>query len=190
MLALKADFDDRALRQFAQALSEAHLLAAARRASSKAARWMHTQISRQVADEARFPKRLIKVTRGKVYDKGWRRKSADSGYAYKVWLGLNPVAADTLGKPRQLRKGYAVGKRRFPDAFMPKRGVYAGKLYQRTTPNRMPIQRVRVEWEEIGRRVFEQQIPRLQVRYRELMLQELRFEVLRAAGVAKPGRSR
>lgn len=108
MLALKVDFDDRQLRSFASALSETRLLQAARRASKKAAQWMHLQVSRQVADEARFPRRLVKMTRGRVYDKGWRRKSTDSGYAYKVWVGLDPLPADWLGKPRALRKGYAV----------------------------------------------------------------------------------
>lgn len=183
MLALKVDFDDAASRQFAQSLNEARLIAASRRASKKAASWMHTQVSRAVADEAKFPRRLIKMTRGKVYDKGWRR-SGDSGYAYKVWLGLNPVAADRLGTPTRLRKGYSVRGRRFPDAFMPTRGRFADKLYRRTTKSRLPIQRVRVEWDQIGRSAFEQQIPRLQSRYRELMLQELRFEALRAAGHA------
>lgn len=188
MLALKIDFDDAAFRQFVQSLNEARLIAASRRASKKAASWMHTQVSRAVADEAKFPRRLIKMTRGRIYDKGWRR-SGDSGYAYKVWLGLDPIAADRLGTPRKLRKGYAVRGRRFPEAFMPKRGRYAEKLYQRTTKSRLPIQRVRVEWDQIGIRAFNQQIPRLQSRYRELMLQELRFEVMRVAGLAGQGRN-
>lgn len=187
MLALYADFDDRALRRFASALSEPRLLAASRRATSKAARWMHTQVSRQVGDEEQLPKRLIRVSRGKVYDKGWRRNDANSGYAYKVWLGLNPLPADKLGRIRKLGKGYSVmGGRRFPGAFMPLRHpLYAGKLYQRTTKYRFPVQRVMVEWHEAGRKAFEQNVPRLQVRYRELMLQELRFEVLRAASASR-----
>lgn len=189
MQAIKVDFDDAAFKQFAATLGEPQLLSAARRATKKAAGWMHTQVSRQVADEAKFPRRFIKVTRGKVYDKGWRR-GGGSGYAYKVWLGLNPVVADKLGTPRKLVKGYAVGKHRFRDAFMPGKGRYAGKLYRRTTRSRLPIQRVRVEWESIGRKAFLSVMPRLQVRYRELMLQELRFEALRAAGMVKAGSAR
>ena len=175
MLAVKVDFDDRALKSFSAGLSVSALERAAKRAVRKTALWVRTQLLRYLRDDG--IRRKIIVHRVKLYDKAWRT-GGGSGPAVKVWFGVNAVNADELGRPVKTASGYRVRSWQFDAAFMP--GInprYRGKLYQRTTRHRLPIQRAKVEVDEMANDAFALIVHQIPGRLRELMAQELRYEV-------------
>ncbi|MDR0672515.1 MAG: phage tail protein [Zoogloeaceae bacterium] len=172
----KVDFDDRQWQAFSESLKPERLQIAARRAVRKTSAWVKTHIAREVKDRTKIPKKLI-ASRVKVYDKNWR-DGGGGGYALKVWFGIDPVFADRIAPARQTKTGVSVGKYRFPGAFIPTKSPrYMGKVYYRTTDNRLPIMRARVEIEGEARPAFEKIKQGIEARLMELMRQELNYEL-------------
>lgn len=183
MIDVKIDFDDAAFGQLSRNLTPAALLAATRRAVRKTALWVRTHLLRQLRDPD--IKRKIIVHRVRLYDKNWRA-GGGGGPGVKVWFGVNAINADTLGKPKATGDGYMVKSFYFEQAFMPIRNAQLkNKLYQRTTRNRLPIQRAKVEIDHMANDAFAMIVDQIPGRLQELMRQELNYEVEKMLGRAR-----
>ena len=83
---------------------------AERRALRRTITWVRKQMLREGAQEFRVPQaRLKKANRASI-------STADHGA--RSWLGIDPIRAGYLGKPRQQKRGARVGKHTFPGAFV------------------------------------------------------------------------
>jgi hypothetical protein len=169
MITLALDFNNAGITRLATGLSQQVIDTATKRAVRKTAVWMRGVMAKNASATTQLPKRIL-ASRIQLYKKG-------DGHAMKVWLGANPVIADTIATPRKLAQGYAVGKHTFPNAFMPQSGRYAGKLYQRTTAKRLPIQRVKVEIENEGKAAFDAAALQVEARFLEIMRHEINYEI-------------
>ena len=179
MIAVKLDFDDKEFFSFTEKLAPFAIQSAINRAVRKTALWSRTHLLRRIKDEGIL--RRIIVHRVQLYNKNWRA-GIEGGKAVKVWFGINPISADRISRPVKTAKGYRVKKWEFQQAFVPKAGRLAGKLYERTTKNRLPIRRSKVEIDEAGNAAFREVEGLIPARMQELALQELRFEVHKALG--------
>lgn len=111
LLSMKAD--PAALARAPRAISAAYVRAG-NRAVRETARWTRTQSLRAVSQAENIPiSRLRRGKRGGL--KVARRGGAD---AATTWVGIDPIKAAYLGKPRQTRGGVRVGKHLYPDAFV------------------------------------------------------------------------
>ncbi|MDR2164586.1 MAG: phage tail protein [Zoogloeaceae bacterium] len=183
MDALRIDLEDAEFKRMIAHLSAPALTKATRRATRKTAAWVRTHLARKAANQAQIPRRII-ATRIRLYNQNWR--SGGGGTAVKVWFGLNPVFADTIGKATQGAGGVKVGSFYFPSAFIPgKNPRFAGKVYQRSTAHRLPIMRSRVEMEGDGRAAYDAIRKSIEPRFVEIMRQEINYELLKAAGNAR-----
>lgn len=178
MIAVKIDFDDAEFIRFTETLTPAAIERAMKRATKKAAQWSRTHIGRRVKDQIDLPRKII-VSRVRVYDKGWRN-GGGGGPAVKVWFGIDPVKADRVAKPVKTSKGYRVKQWDFPGGFMPP--SKPGKLFQRTTSKRLPIQRSKVEINVQGLAAFKEIEAQVPDRLRALAIQELRYEMHKEQG--------
>lgn len=177
MIGVEIDFDDSQFIKFTEVLTPARIQVAINRAVRKTALWVRTHLLRKIKDEG--IRRKIIVHRVRLYNKGWRDGVA-GGTAVKVWFGINAVEADRISKPIKMSKGYRVGKWQFPIGFMPK--SRPGKLYERTTSKRLPIERSKVEIDEEANAAFEEIAGQVPDRMRTLAIQELGFEMHKAMG--------
>ncbi|MCG9083942.1 hypothetical protein [Laribacter hongkongensis] len=183
MIAVKLDLESGSLAALSRGLSATLLERAAKRAVRKTALWVRTQLLRSLRDEG--IRRKVIVHRVRLYDKAWRG-GGGAGPAVKVWFGVDAIHADTLGKPVRSGSGYRVKSWRFESAFVPtKNPRFAGRLYQRTTASRLPIQRARVEIDEMANDAFALIAGRIPARLNELMRQELNYEFHKLAGRAR-----
>jgi hypothetical protein len=180
MIAVKIDFDEDAFREFSEVLTPLQIQKAINRTTRKTSLWVRTHLLRALGDYD--IRRKIVVHRVKVYNKGWRT-GADGGTAVKVWFGIDAVEADRIAKPVRMTKGYRVKQWEFPTAFMTKSGRYKGKLYERTTANRLPIIRSKVEIDVPATDAFDVISGKVPDRMRTIALQELSFELKKATGV-------
>lgn len=175
MIDVKVDFDARQLKALSRGLSVSVLERATKRAVRKTALWVRTHLLRYLRDDG--IKRKIIVHRVKIYDKEWRH-GGGGGPAVKVWFGVNAVNADELGRPIKTGSGYRVKSWHFESAFVPTRNPrFKGKLYRRTTSRRLPIQRAKVEVDEMANDAFAMIVGQIPGRLHELMRQELNYEV-------------
>lgn len=183
MINVKIDFDDQALIPLTRGLSGSALAKATKRAVRKTALWVRTHLLRKLKDEGM--RRKCIVHRVRIYDKAWRA-GGGGGFATKVWFGINSIPADTLGKPVKTKTGYRVKSWRFDNAFVPtKNARMAGKLYVRTTARRMPVQRAQVQIDADANAAFSEIAGQVPARFQALMIQELRYELLKLAGAVK-----
>ena len=183
MIDVKIDFDDKDMAALSRGLSGNALGKATKRAVRKTALWVRTHLLRRLKDEG--VRRKCIVHRVRVYDKAWR-EGGGGGFATKVWFGINSIPADTLGKPVKTKTGYRVKSWRFDNAFVPtKNARMAGKLYVRTTARRMPVQRAQVQISAEASAAFAEISSQVPARFRALMLQELRYELLKLTGAIK-----
>jgi len=177
MISVGIDFDDKEFIEFTDKLSPGKVGRAMHRTVRETSKWLRTHLLRLVKDEG--IKRKAIVHRVQIYNKSWRDGS-EKGKAVKVWFGIDPVPADTVGKPVKTSKGYRVKKWKFPGAFMPtKKEGMVGKLYQRTTKQRLPIQRSKIEIDEYAESALKKLEGQIPGRMRELAIRELKAEIRR-----------
>lgn len=106
---------------FAQAIRQAtaviqatpkQLAVANERAIKKTLRWLGSQMSRNLRQQLKIPQKALKPRLSfHILRKGNDKQ-------YKLWIGTDPIAAERLGRSRQLKKGAAVGRHRFVGAFV------------------------------------------------------------------------
>ena len=178
MIAVKLDFDSKEFIKFTYELDPAAIQRAIGRAVRKTAAWVRTHLTRNVKNEMDLPRKII-AYRVQQYSKAFRQ-GIEGGKAVKVWFGIDPLKADRIDTPKKMSKGYRVKKWEFKQGFMPP--SRAGKLYERTTKNRLPIKRATVEINEAGNKAFAEIANQVPAKMEQMALAELRYEVFRATG--------
>lgn len=83
------------------------------RALNKTAQWVKGYAARAVSQKIKIAAKVIR-NRLRIL-----RADRKRGRVFaRVWLGTNPIAADSFGRARQTRTGVTVGSRQFPHAFL------------------------------------------------------------------------
>lgn len=98
-------------------ISKSAMQSAWRRTLRKTSNWIKAQAAKAVSSKTQIPQRVLKA---RIY---FFLRDSNTG---KVWLGLNPLEADRLGKPRQTKRGVTVARRRFNHAWIMKSSAKAG----------------------------------------------------------------
>jgi len=144
------------------------------RALRKTARWVNARIARSVAQAANIPQKAVRA-----------RLSVRVGKEEAmVWLGTNPIPAHRLGTVRWSRRmrGARAGRRLFPGSFAWGPNPDKPLVWHRTGKSRLPIEKETVEIDPVAqeqaRRLRMQALKRL----REVLRQELNYELLKATG--------
>lgn len=194
---LRMDVDVAELRRAPADISRAWINAS-RRAVRKTGRWAQTHGLRAVAKASG-----VKVGRlrkaGNKPGRSWSRtERTGKGESLAVWIGLNPIDAESFGKPRQTREGIRVRSRAQAGGFLaPLRGGPLAMIRQASakyrgegrskgrpltsSPN-LPIQRVRFDIGNQARPALEGVQRQIPGRLREVMRQELNFEQRKRGG--------
>jgi hypothetical protein len=170
MANLTVEIDTSGVRRFFEELSQRGIDAAWTRTLRKTGAWIKSQTAKEVSTETKIPQKELR-RRLRYYLKG---------YGEKVWLGLRPLAAHRLGKTKRTRTGVTAGKFRFPGAFT--FGNKSGKpaFYRRNGQ----VELARLEWDEAGKKAFENVAGRIEARLQIIMKQELNYELMKAQGRA------
>lgn len=142
-----------------------------RRTLKKSARWMIHQSAKAISQQVLIPQKVVKK---RLY---FFSKSTVSG---KVWLGLNPIEAHLLGRPKQTRTGVSVGRHRFPGAWLMRYRAPNGPVFQRLSPKSAIYRKVTVEWSSIGQSAFTTTARQLRSRLLTLLSQEVNYEIHKA----------
>lgn len=164
---LKVEIDVNQAFALLRGLPPSALQNAWRRTLRKTANWIKSQTAKAVSKETKIPQKLL---RQRLY---FFLRSRDTG---KVWLGLNAIEANRLGKPRQTRRGVTVGRHRFEGAWMMRQAAPDGPVYRRKGKDRMPYEMVKHDC-SASRFV---RVARISRRTRRLMLRQLE----RRSGIA------
>ncbi len=173
-------------------ITEKAAIRAYRRAADKTLTWLKRQVAKDVNGTTGIPMKALRK-RLKAYRTTQRSMRA------KLWLGLNAISADELGRARQQRSGVRVGKFFFRGAFRAR--IYGGgekvwirrnskwfdpDLYparvrpgDRGAPHGFPVVKVRVKLEEAESR-FVYWTARMEAYLNTLLMKELDLEVRRA----------
>ena len=147
-----------------------------RRTLRKTANWVKSQTAKAVSKETRIPQKLL---RQRLY---FFLRSRDTG---KVWLGLNAIEANRLGKTRQTRKGVTAGRFRFDGAWLMKKIAPDGPVYRRTGEGRLPYEQVKYDWSGSGEAAFRDAAGRAEERLLVVLRQEVNYEIQKAIGRAR-----
>lgn len=149
-----------------------------RRTLRKTSNWVKGQAAKAVSSKTKIPQKVLK---SRIY---FFLRDGNTG---KVWLGLNPLEAERLGKPRQTKSGVTVAKRRFNHAWVMKPSSKAaeskiGGVFERVGKARNPFRRVKIDWSSEGEAAFKTVATAAQQRLIELLMQEVNYEILKAKG--------
>ena len=102
-----------------------------------------------------------------------------------MWLGLNAIEANRLGKTRQTRKGVTAGRFRFDGAWLMKKIAPDGPVYRRTGEGRLPYEQVKYDWSDHGESAFRDAAARAEERLLVVLRQEVNYEIQKAIGRAR-----
>lgn len=147
-----------------------------RRTLRKTMSWVSAQTAKTVSKATGIPQKLL---RQRLY---FFLRSRDSG---KVWLGLNAIEAERLGKVRQTRAGVTAGRFRFQGAWLMKKVAPDGPVYRRAGKSRMPYERVKADWSGAGDAAFHEAAARVEARLLVILGQEVNYEIQKAVGRAR-----
>jgi len=157
------------------------------RALNKSLRWARGRLIRALGAEARVVLKVIRQ-RVKLYKASRRDPSG------RIWVGLEPLSANRLGKARQLKRGgVRAGRHLFGDAFLAKppgqnnltvfartgddprkmtKGRYEGK-------KREPIEKVELDLDSgENRRLVDEWFDKVHERFQKTFVQEIKYEVV------------
>lgn len=174
---LKVEIDIKPAIEALHRLPPSAMTNAWRRALRKTGVWIKSQTAKAVSREARIPQKLL---RQRLY---YFLRSRDTG---KVWLGLNALAADRLGTPRQTRTGVTVARHQFKSAWIYRTNHNnaadgnTGKVFQRVGRKRLPYERVKVDWDQAGAAAFHEAAARAEERLLVILRQEVSYELQKA----------
>ena len=143
------------------------------RAVRKLKRWIETQLTRELASSVHVRQKAIKHRfRSHVYREG------RTVFAH-IWIGVNPLDAHTIGKPKQTRrmKGTRVYQHFFDKAFFV--NVYGDeeKVWRRKGKGRFPVIKVQVPIEEEMRELLPKYEGPAARKLAEIFEHELKFEL-------------
>ncbi len=157
------------------AATPAQIKTAQRRAMGKTLRWLNTRITRELGSKFDLPQRVFQV-------RAKREFNADSG---SLWVGLNPIAAQWLGKARQTKKGVSVRKHRFAGAFIARMKNGHVGVFKRSSSRALPIETVTAKVVENGSAEIEEALARYEkqavAQYRRIFAHELQYIMDKAA---------
>jgi hypothetical protein len=199
---IKVEFDISQVLALGRGLSEAAMVRTWRRTLRKVANWIKSRAAREVSRETKIAQKVI---RQRLYF--FLRSKAEG----KVWLGMNPLEAARLGKPRQTRTGVTVGKFRFDRAWIYRSShtgertidirhsngrvetkTYQGaadrnngRVYRRVGKARTPYELVMYEWSEMAEKAFRAAAAEAGERLRTVLKQEINYEIQKALGNAR-----
>lgn len=160
---------DAALLEAKLKLSQAQIETALKRALKSTARWLETQMRRELGRSLKVPVKALKVRfKHKVHV-----NSADRHL--DVWFGANPLPASYLGHPSQNRRGTRAGRHQFEGAFAARMSSSHIGVYRRSSARRLPIKTVRLEINETSQPVFDQICRQAPARLIHGLKKELRF---------------
>lgn len=173
MTAIELDVEQ-AVQELTEGLEgkEQSIRRAVSRADRKFSVWAERQIRMIASRASEIPQKVLKDNR-RIFV---RKERTPEGMVTSIWIGLEPIAADKLGKPIQTELGVKIGKLgMFHQAFIVPR--YKNRVYFRPGASRFPIKRELYVFDDsvmmaMGR--FEQQG---QQRFRELLKQELNYAI-------------
>lgn len=176
------------------------LTKAANRAIKKTIRWLRSRVAREVAQALGIPQKAFKQRlTNHVIGTGMDQ-------VHILWLGVAPLAAEMLGRPRQTRAGITVGKRKYPGAFyrdvygdgpaawirkrraaalgldLPswsgrRKGSSSDWLSSDGNGGRFPVMRVAVDIESVAGEIFRRYQRRASDRFGVVLEQELNYAV-------------
>lgn len=173
---LKVEIDIKPVLSLVQGLSPAAMQNAWRRTLRKTGNWIKGQTAKAVSKATRIPQKLL---RQRMY---FFLRSRDTG---KVWLGLNAIEANRLGKVRQTRKGVTAGRFRFEGAWLMSKVAPDGPIYQRKGKERRPYEQVKFDWAGLGEAAFREAAARAEERLLIVLRQEVNYELQKAIGRAR-----
>lgn len=173
---LKVDIDVSQVLALVRHLPPSVMQNAWRRTLRKTVKWVQTQTAKIVSKATNIPQKLL---RQRLY---FFLRSRDSG---KVWLGLNAIEAERLGKVRQTRRGVTAGRFRFEGAWLMKKVAPDGPVYRRKGRGRMPYERVKFDWSGHGDAAFREAAAKVEARLLVILRQEVNYEIQKAAGRAR-----
>jgi len=142
---------------------------AAKRAVRKAAQRVVSRASKGLAGQFRLQRRKIQA-RLRLYVR-------ESGFEQKVWMGLNDLAARSLGTPKRTARGVQVGPHFFEGAFVIRK--FGRGVYRREGPDRFPLLLAKLEIDQAGAQVLRAAIASTNKDLIDLLRQEVNFELSR-----------
>lgn len=143
------------------------------RAISKLRRWLQTQLSREFAAVAGIRQKAIKSRfKHHIHREGktlWAN----------IWIGVNPIDAHLLGKPRQTRrmKGTRVHQHFFDKAFFVNVFGDEPKVWKRKDKRRFPVIKVQLPIAEEMEQLLEKYERPAELKLAEIFEHELKFEM-------------
>lgn len=164
---------DRAVKELTEGFvdKEAEIRRAVNRAERKFTQWAMRQIFQIVSRASDVPQKILKerhrIQAGKV--------KTPNGEIGNIWVGLNPIFADQLGRPVKTDVGVKIGKfGEFYHAFI----IKGDKVFAREGRERYPIRRALYAFHG----PVEQAISRMELparkRFMEILNQELDYAIL------------
>lgn len=173
-------------------LTEQAAKRAYRRAADKTLTWLKRQVAGDVKESLGIPMKVLRK-RLKAY------RTTQSRMRAKLWMGLNAIDTEQIGRGRQLRSGVRVGKFFFRGAFKARIYSFDEKVWirrdskwfdpdlyphrirpgDRGAPHGFPVVKVRVKLEE-AENSFMYWVARMEAYFNTLLMKELDLEVRRA----------
>ncbi len=139
------------------------------RANRKFSQWAERQIRQIVSRESLLPQKVLKDNR-RVFT---RRERTPEGLLTNIWIGLDPVNADTAGKATKTSVGVRIGKLgEFYQAF-----IVRDKVFYRLTDARKPIARAKYAFSDPVVMALERMQLPAQKRFMTLLEQELTYAI-------------
>lgn len=176
---IDVQMDKADLRRFRRAMraKPAEIRRAGNRAVRKTVRWGVTQIVRELASQSQIPQRVLKAGGGhKRAVRVRTRMPTGSRTAGYLWVGVNPVKAIYVGKPRKLKKAVRVGKHRFDGAFLATMKSGHRGVFKRSRKSRLPIVEQTVPLQGADSAIERLQ-GRIQGQLRKTFMHELNYEI-------------
>lgn len=139
------------------------------RADRKFSAWAVRQIQQIVSRASEIPQKILKDNR-RVFVK---KERTPDGMLTSIWIGLNPIYADELGRPVKTEVGVKIGRfGEFHQAF-----IINDRVYFRRGRERYPISRAVYAFHDpVVDAIDRMELP-AQKRFMELLEQELNYAI-------------
>jgi hypothetical protein len=149
------------------AASEKVMARAAKDAAKTTRNWLMTQLTKELINRSALPPGALK---GRFRRKGSALTSG--GYAV-LWIGLNAIGAEKIGKIEQLKEGVQAGRHFFDKAFVA--AIYSSKekVWRRKGAERLPVIKMTVPINE----ELEEILPQYEAAAARMFSQRLEHEV-------------
>jgi hypothetical protein len=159
-------------------LSDAAIRRAIHRAGIRATKWARSEVSRATRKQVKLPAATL---RARI--RAYTQSASNTLRMHKVWVGANAINVGLVGRARQTKAGVNVGGNSYPGAFVV--GKRAGRVYERTGPERFPVRGVMLDLDDAAARAVRQTFQLLRQQFLSIMRAELKFEFLKMQGDLK-----